>query len=447
MPTAELPENDINYEPSLTVDGTDESGPSQPATAEPTAARAPSTGRAHQASPDKDQELSQPDQALDKPSDDEPGELAEEPERRPASGARGRQRAHSQSPWRAKQYAGFSAAPSRKVATAQQFALDELQPDDDELDDTDEPRPIRRPMLTDDYSNMAGVAGARVYIQPSYATYGKSRLVPEYRGRGRQMHSSRNRANEILVQPMASLDPGADESLDETNSYALYNDDTFNQIQTGPVRRLQSSSGRARARARYEPNGLESPACGECQPSTRRLSFRQFCHLDYAIKATIHNKEVADDWTRFEVEIQDVFKSVGSNSLLAVRGANYIDQTGDQTQANATEPLHRIKVGQLQSVLVPTEDLSCKCPKLRQRSTYLLMGELSVTSRLSALVNPPRLTYGRLITIPGSTLENNSKDNSDRSLQLDRHGIALEWKSSLQEKLIKYQRRLARGRC
>lgn len=33
------------------------------------------------------------------------------------------------------------------------------------------------------------------------------------------------------------------------------------------------------------------------------------------------------------------------------------------------------------------------------------------------------------------------------SIQLDRHGVALEWKPSLQERLIKYQRRQSRKGC
>lgn len=444
---AELPENDINYEPSLTVDGTDQSGAES---ASPSVQRAPSAAQPYPARPDldaKDPELIEPDQALDKQSDDELAD-ADEPERR-GSSQRTRQRAQVQpsSYSRAKQYPAYVAGPAHRQPAAQQFAPDDAHADDDDLDEPDEPRTLRRPSFDDDYPNLAASTGGRVYLQPALSAYGKARLVPDYRARGRQIHTARGRPNEILLQPMANLDPGADEPLDESNSYAIYNDDSFNQIQAAPVRRLQATSGgRARARARFEPSALESAACGECQASTRRLTFRQFCHLDYAIKATIHSKEVADDWTRFEVEIQDAFKSASSRALLATRAANFMDATSESSNANATDTLHRIKVGQMQSILVPTEDLSCKCPKLRLRSSYLLMGELS-SSHLRALINSPQLTLAWLIINPPGSTESGVKDNSDRSLQLDRHGIALEWRSSLQEKLVKYQRRLARGRC
>lgn len=40
-----------------------------------------------------------------------------------------------------------------------------------------------------------------------------------------------------------------------------------------------------------------------------------------------------------------------------------------------------------------------------------------------------------------------SKENSVNTIQLDRHGVAIEWKSGLQEKLMKAQSRQARGKC
>lgn len=374
--------------------------------------------------PEADSQDSAPDQAQDKDEQEQP-EPAEEQvrvsSRRPSR------------PWpTARKPYSYLASPRRPQM--QQFA-DELPMDEDELDEEE----IRtRPRPVDEDYPLPG----RVY--QTYSGYGKATrpFAGDY-VRRRPLMGSRNRANEILLQPLASLD--TDDS--EESNYALYNEDNFNQIQTAPVRRLQLGPSRARGRTRFVDSAQspEAPTCGDCQPSTRRLGFRQFCHLDYAIKATIHSRLGADDWTRFDLEILDVFKSPGSSSLLA-RGANYLDQPdqlGNRTAESASsDSAHRIKVGAMQSILVPTEDLSCKCPRLRLRSTYLLMGKLA--SCLSAPQLYSVASSNQIDTSLGST---ESKDNAERSMQLDRHGIALEWKSSLQEKLVKYQRRQARGRC
>lgn len=93
------------------------------------------------------------------------------------------------------------------------------------------------------------------------------------------------------------------------------------------------------------------------------------------------------------------------------------DQHYPGQQSLAVHNNHRMKIGSVQSVWVPTEDVLCNCPKLELQKTYLIMG----------LVD--------------------AKENSPTSIQLDRHGVVLEWRSSLQEKLIKYQKRQSKGRC
>lgn len=39
-----------------------------------------------------------------------------------------------------------------------------------------------------------------------------------------------------------------------------------------------------------------------------------------------------------------------------------------------------------------------------------------------------------------------ARENSANSLQLDRHGVALEWQPSLQKKMMLLQRKYARGK-
>lgn len=400
---------------------------------------------------------------------------------------------------------------------------DEQQDQDEDLENLQaRTRTPARPMAgqaqaDDEYGSsssphLANGRGYYTYTPTSAVFTNKPRYINEYRGNQRRLHTNngqnqpryRNSETDLFMQPMASVEHGPDglqlNSLDEGNNYALapppplpastiYGNsvadmDNFNQIQTSPnlrrvaaSRRRQNSlatAGRQRvgggtgSGSQFNPDvqqpmlvmGSNEVVCGDCQLGTKRLNSRQFCHLHFAIKATILNKYMADDWTRFEVEIQDIFKSsqngitttaseqqstiaraasmannINNNMLMqadepqlnaatraaaAAAAANNGSTMALETQIDNTQNVpttHRIKVGTIQSIWVPTEDLTCRCPRLKLQSTYLLMGSID------------------------------AKENSANALQLDRHGVALEWKSSLQEKLMRYQRRLSRGKC
>lgn len=328
---------------------------------------------------------------------------------------------------------------------------------------------------------------------------GQARARPQAAGAGQ---------DQLLVAPAARLDEGPDDELQPSDEGAHYApahelpaypaDDNFNQIQAPAAGARRHHHFRARhqqlagvgARRRpdagveQQPNLIQAPAsvtCAECQSGTRRLTYRQFCHLDYAIKATILSRLMADDWTRFDVEIQDIFKSPGSSLLQAApsaRGlaANYFDnllQSDEPSAAPAQAPAnktgavdgqatasqqpvahqqqqqpaaHRLKVGSIQSVWVPTEDVACKCPRLKVKSTYLLLGKLAASVATLLWPARARATHtNRARSSPTGFVD--AKEDSATSIQLDRHGVALEWKSALQDKLIKYQRRQSRRGC
>jgi len=284
------------------------------------------------------------------------------------------------------------------------------------LDEDDDLVPMRphvqdgglQAMVDDEYQ----VGGpSRAYLPQSYAGYSKQRFVSDYnKQRSRPAQSGRQRPDELLVaSPIASLDSGpADEmsSLDESSgtnylANSVFSEENFSPLprrskqQTNQVRQQAASRQRFMADANEGPIVTNELACGDCQLGTRRLGFRQFCHIEYAIKATILNKLVAEDWTRFDVEIQDIFKSLSTDAATAARSSGqsaggYFDnmvqadeadaQTSQRAATNKTMSpsgefgSHRLKVGTVQSIWVPTEDLACKCPRLKLRSTYLLMG-------------------------------------------------------------------------
>lgn len=299
----------------------------------------------------------------------------------------------------------------------------------------------------------------------------------------RRQQLARGRAQ--AASGMANIDDNYDDQLPNSlgmdAAYGSADDAAFNLISprrrinlnsgTGSRSRKQGAASTGGSRRRISPSASDDDgrpqqshtrhqlipmatavplSCGDCQNNTRRISSRQFCHLDYAIKATILSRHRAADWTRFDVEIIDIFKSPQLRTNPMIMSGSYIDnmvQSDEPVTTNNkssnTKPMqsimdprssmsfgnqhqqhtsstglhHRLRVGTVQPIWIPTEDLSCNCPRLKPRSTYLLMG----------LVD--------------------SKENSANSIQLDRHSVALEWRSILQEKLIRYQRRYARGRC
>lgn len=496
----ELPENDINYEPSIEVS---EEQPSLVAADGPVAS-APADENPSIVAPASAQRPPKPARADEPPAG--PGDLADaEPGERPAgqadpdepdslgpaAGGRSRAPQHRLQPagqWMRPGYGRANSHYSRQAANLarlghhgkqqQQFEAPPL----DEYGDEAHPaapfnmeaeyQPARRPLYAHSRSNRRGPPGA---------------FVDSYRPRGRQAAGTFGAGS-----PMASLDhdqsdeyaPGAPDELNGAYAAhrqtaagldALYagaeESSAFNQIQaTGTglasmgqraranARRLaqpgatsylqQANMLRARQQAarnrgqpvaaepgagpmvpleqtplRVSPASTNSLACADCQPATRRLSFKQFCHLDFAIKATILARHMADDWTRFEVEIEDIFRSPSSSLLLLQRSRanNYVMEAiqksaefapGEALSASASasgqrpdngtqraplEPaeqanderaslmggqeqqqpqLHRsLKVGGLQSIWIPTEDVACKCPRLKLRSSYLLMGK------------------------------------------------------------------------
>lgn len=279
----------------------------------------------------------------------------------------------------------------------------------------------------------------------------------EYRRRGNGQRGWQAIGGDPTI---ANLEPGnynTDPSDDQLNSgrgyppaESIYHQDTYNSIQSPSLRRNHhhsfSASRMHRPAIQQQPSvpvlSTNSISCGDCQSNTRRLGRRQFCHLDYAIKASTLRRQVSDDWTKFDIEIEDIFKSPASSVMRAATApSDDIDnllQADEPTEApsrsafnsatSATNKTledaqqvapqtHRFKVGTVQTIWIPTEDISCKCPKLKPGFTYLLMGSVD------------------------------SRDDSPNSIQLDRHGVALEWKPSFLGKLAKYRLRHEKGRC
>ncbi|GFS33404.1 netrin-1 [Trichonephila inaurata madagascariensis] len=86
--------------------------------------------------------------------------------------------------------------------------------------------------------------------------------------------------------------------------------------------------------------------CGKCPASRKRLNLKKYCKRDYAIQADIISRETVGDWVRFGIHVRHVFKA-GPIKL----------RTGPQ------------------SLWISQAEVSCSCPKLRLKHSYLILGE------------------------------------------------------------------------
>ncbi|XP_072155296.1 netrin-3 [Bemisia tabaci] len=99
-----------------------------------------------------------------------------------------------------------------------------------------------------------------------------------------------------------------------------------------------------------EPNGNPSnknDQCGKCRSGTRRLNLSKYCKRDYAILGKIVEREQNEDWVRFSLNVQSIYKRARDS---------------------------RLKRGETQ-LWVHVKDLACKCPKIKQNKLYLILGK------------------------------------------------------------------------
>lgn len=129
-------------------------------------------------------------------------------------------------------------------------------------------------------------------------------------------------------------------------------------------------------------------SCIECRISTKRINMHKYCNKDFAIQATIMSRETIDEWAKFTIQIAHVFK----------HSATRLKKT-------------------MESLWVPLDDLSCKCPKLKIKHTYLILG----TYQKDSVYN-----Y-RLIA--------------------DRSSIAIDWGDEWHERIRRFQKRQLKGKC
>lgn len=131
------------------------------------------------------------------------------------------------------------------------------------------------------------------------------------------------------------------------------------------------------------PQGDASAACAHCKQVKRKVNMRKYCKQDYVVLVTlIRQVNSGSKWLKFQATIDSVFRKSGE-----VRG---LQQQG---------PV---------DVWVKKEDVECGCPKLRQRSTYLILGQ---------------------------------EESSRRAIVIKNKTVVLEWKEEWRRRMKRFQRR------
>ncbi|XP_047497232.1 netrin-1-like isoform X2 [Penaeus indicus] len=111
--------------------------------------------------------------------------------------------------------------------------------------------------------------------------------------------------------------------------------------------------------ATIRPSGGGRQSCGKCRVNSRRLKLRKYCRRDYALVARVINKEVLGEYTRFDIQVANVYKR--SRAVRVRRG-------GDQ-------------------LWVRNQDLVCKCPKIKMGKEYLILGRTDRKQRPGLVIN------------------------------------------------------------
>ncbi|OQR72738.1 netrin-1-like [Tropilaelaps mercedesae] len=98
----------------------------------------------------------------------------------------------------------------------------------------------------------------------------------------------------------------------------------------------------------------------ECPRCLQELTFSVFCKRDFAIRATIQSRETFGSWVRFSIEVNKVFKGGP----------------------------HKLRRG-VEHLWIPSADLKCRCPHIKTKSTYIILGAMQMHGgRLSPTADP-----------------------------------------------------------
>lgn len=131
------------------------------------------------------------------------------------------------------------------------------------------------------------------------------------------------------------------------------------------------------------PQHDERAACSHCKKATRKVNMRKYCGQDYVLLVSIGRQiRSSGKWLKFRASLDTTFRRS--------------DQVRELQQGGPVE------------LWVKKEDFDCGCPKIRPRSTYLILGEDT----------PKR-----------------------RAIIVQKKSVVLEWKEEWRRRMKRFQRR------
>ena len=131
------------------------------------------------------------------------------------------------------------------------------------------------------------------------------------------------------------------------------------------------------------PQGDARAACAHCKQVKRKVNMRKYCKQEYVVLVTLlRQSNSRSKWIKFSATLDSVFRR--SHDVRGLQQQGPVD------------------------VWIKRADVECGCPKLRTRSTYLILGQ-DPTSR-------------RAIVIKNKT-------------------VVLEWKEEWRRRMKRFQRR------
>jgi netrin receptor unc-5 len=134
----------------------------------------------------------------------------------------------------------------------------------------------------------------------------------------------------------------------------------------------------------YAEQRDEGASCSHCPRVTRKVNMRKYCGQDYVLLVSIGRQiRSSGKYMKFQASLDTTFRRS--------------DQVRDMQQGGPIE------------LWVKKEDFDCGCPKIRPRTTYLILGE--------------------------------DQSNRRRAVVVQRKTVVLEWKEEWRRRMKRFQRR------
>jgi len=153
-------------------------------------------------------------------------------------------------------------------------------------------------------------------------------------------------------------------------------------------------------------NAQEADNCADCRTSTKRVTMRKYCAMDYVFLVTVKGRDRSADpeWSQFRVEVEKPYKKPPRGKK-ASRGL-------------------RLRRGQMTSMWIPTRQLACGCPTIKPGESYLVLDELENGGKSST-----------------SNSRRSSSIAVKEGLILDKKTLVIEWRRDWRRRMKRFKKR------